>query len=159
MDKLYYPAVMHPEQEGGYSVWLTDIDGCISQGETLSEAVENIKDALGLFYEDAVEGFSVLPAPSSPNSVELEESEVIAVIEFSPTEYLKNKSTKAVNLNNPLEIREIGLNALQDALGPVGMTRFIQQFDLGQGDYTKERQTEKDITIDEFEEILKRGTK
>lgn len=84
MDKLYYPAVMHPEREGGYSVWLTDIDGCISQGETLSEAVENIKDALGLFYEDAVEGFSVLSAPSSPNGVELEEGEFIAVIEFSP---------------------------------------------------------------------------
>ena len=95
MDKLYYPAVMHPEEEGGYSVWLTDIDGCISQGETLSEAVENIKDALGLFYEDAAEGFSTLPAPSSPNGVELEKGEFIAIIEFSPGEYLKNKSTKA----------------------------------------------------------------
>ncbi len=79
MDKLYYPAVMHPEKEGGYSVWLHDIEGCISQGETLSEAVENIKDALGLFYEDAAEGETILPAPSAPDSIKLGTGEFILV--------------------------------------------------------------------------------
>ena len=61
MDKLYYPAVMYPEEDGGYSVWLNDINGCVSQGETLAEAVENIKDALGLYYEDAAEDRIVPP--------------------------------------------------------------------------------------------------
>lgn len=50
-----------------------------------------------------------------------------------------------VNLNNPLEIRIIGMQALKDALGPVGTVRFMQQYDLGYGDYTKERQGEPDI--------------
>ncbi len=36
-------------------------------------------------------------------------------------------------------IRKIGINALAEALGPVGMARFIQSFELGSGDYTKER--------------------
>lgn len=125
MDKLYYPAVMHPEKEGGYSVWLHDIEGCISQGETLSEAVENIKDALGLFYEDAAEGKSVLPAPSAPNGIKLEEDEFIAVIEFSPSEYLKTRSTKAVKktlsipawLNSMAEAQQINFSSvLQSAL-------------------------------------------
>jgi predicted RNase H-like HicB family nuclease len=89
MDKLYYPAIMHPEEEGGYSIWLSDIPGCVPQGETMPEAVENIKDALGLFYEDAVEGSGTLPAPAAPKSVELEPGEFVAVIEFSPGEYLK----------------------------------------------------------------------
>jgi len=83
MDKLYYPAILHPEEAGGYSIWLHDIHGCVSQGETLSEAVENIKDALGLFYEDAAEGKSILPAPSDPSNVKLESGEFVAVIEFS----------------------------------------------------------------------------
>lgn len=125
MDKLYYPAIMHPEEEGGYSVWLHDISGCSSQGETLSEAVENIKDALGLFYEDAAEGNSTLPAPSAPNSVELEQGEFVAVIEFSPSEYLNTRSTKAVKktlsipawLNNMAEAHQINFSAvLQSAL-------------------------------------------
>ncbi len=37
------------------------------------------------------------------------------------------------------EIRRIGIDALADALGPVDMARFLQSFDLGSGDYTKER--------------------
>ncbi|MCI8842824.1 MAG: type II toxin-antitoxin system HicB family antitoxin [Oscillospiraceae bacterium] len=125
MDKLYYPAIMHPESDGGYSVWLHDISGCSSQGETLSEAVENIKDALGLFYEDAAEGNSTLPAPSTPNGTALEPGEFIAVIEFSPSEYLKTRSTKAVKktlsiptwLNSMAEAQQINFSAvLQSAL-------------------------------------------
>lgn len=125
MDKLYYPATMHPEEDGGYSVWLNDINGCVSQGETLAEAVENIKDALGLYYEDAAEGNSVLPAPSAPNSVELEPGEFVVIVEFSPSEYLKTRSTKAVKktlsipawLNSMAEAQQLNFSAvLQSAL-------------------------------------------
>lgn len=38
------------------------------------------------------------------------------------------------------DIRRVGLDALARALGPVGMTRFLQQFETGRGDYTAERQ-------------------
>lgn len=60
-----------------------------------------------------------------------------------------------VNLNDPLEIRAIGMKALQDALGPVGLVRFIQQFDSGNGDYTKEKQNAQDLSLDEIEALLK----
>lgn len=60
-----------------------------------------------------------------------------------------------VNLNNPVEIRRVGMQALKDALGPVGMVRFMQQYDLGYGDYTKEKQSEPDIGIDEIDALLK----
>ena len=36
-------------------------------------------------------------------------------------------------------IRRMGIEALTEKLGPVGMVEFIQQFDSGYGDYTKER--------------------
>ncbi len=32
-----------------------------------------------------------------------------------------------------------GLRALSDALGPVGMARFLQYYERGQGDYTSQR--------------------
>ena len=38
------------------------------------------------------------------------------------------------------DIRRVGLDALARALGPVGMARFLQQFETGRGDYTAERQ-------------------
>lgn len=37
------------------------------------------------------------------------------------------------------EIRRAGLEALERELGPVGMVRFLQQFNKGSGDYTAER--------------------
>ena len=37
------------------------------------------------------------------------------------------------------EIRRAGLKALLDRLGVAGTIRFLQQFDPGDGDYTRER--------------------
>ena len=53
--------------------------------------------------------------------------------------------TTATPLN---EIQQLGLQALLDRLGPVGMVRFLQQFETGYGDYTAEREnwlTETDL--------------
>lgn len=41
---FYYPAIFQKEDEG-YSVWVPDIKGCVSQGETFDEAMEYIKKA------------------------------------------------------------------------------------------------------------------
>ena len=40
---------------------------------------------------------------------------------------------------SPSILRKPGLEALTKALEPVGMARFLQQFETGMGDYTKER--------------------
>ena len=40
---------------------------------------------------------------------------------------------------SPSTIRKLGLEALAKALGPLGMVRFLQQFETCVGDYTKER--------------------
>jgi hypothetical protein len=37
------------------------------------------------------------------------------------------------------QIRQAGIRALIRELGPAGMIRFMQQFELGSGDYTRER--------------------
>jgi len=40
---------------------------------------------------------------------------------------------------SPAVIRKTGLEAVAKKLGPLGMVRFLQQFETGLGDYTKER--------------------
>lgn len=58
---------------------------------------------------------------------------------------------------SPNEIRMKGLEALAEALGPVGMARFLQQFDLGKGDYTKDRRKWlDDLSIDDIIEHIKK---
>jgi hypothetical protein len=39
----------------------------------------------------------------------------------------------------PEALRQAGLDALRRELGVVGMVRFLQQFEMGQGDYTHDR--------------------
>lgn len=50
-----YQVVFQEETEGGFSVWVPDLPGCASQGETLEEALENIKEAIELYLEDVKE--------------------------------------------------------------------------------------------------------
>ena len=59
------------------------------------------------------------------------------------------------NINSPRAVREAGIKALTDALGPVGTIRFMQQFEDGDGDYTKEKYEQPDVTIEEFEGWLR----
>jgi hypothetical protein len=61
-----------------------------------------------------------------------------------------------VNLDNLAEIRKLGLQALREALGPVGMVKFIQQYENGCGNYTKEKYNQPDFTIDEIDMLLKK---
>ncbi len=55
------------------------------------------------------------------------------------------------------EIRKRGIAALAEALGPVDAVRFLQSFDLGRGDYTKERARVLGLELDDIvKEIEKR---
>ena len=58
----------------------------------------------------------------------------------------------------PAQIRKQGIEALVKALGPVGMVRFLQQFDMGSGNYTRDREKWlKGLRVhDAVEEIKKR---
>ncbi|KAF5428961.1 putative nuclease of the RNAse H fold, HicB family [Candidatus Methanophagaceae archaeon] len=42
---------LEPQEEGGYTVYVPALPGCISQGETYEEALENIKEAIELYLE------------------------------------------------------------------------------------------------------------
>ena len=43
--------VLEPQEEGGYTVYVPSLPGCISEGETRKEALRNIKEAIELYLE------------------------------------------------------------------------------------------------------------
>ena len=49
---LEYNVIFTAEEEGGYSVYVPDLPGCVSQGETFEEAKKNIQEAIELYLED-----------------------------------------------------------------------------------------------------------
>ena len=56
---LNYPVTLYRAEEGGFAAEIEDLQGCLAQGETIEEAIENIEEARQLWikvaYEDGVE--------------------------------------------------------------------------------------------------------
>ena len=63
--KLNYPITFYPEEDGGYTVEIRDLPGCLSQGDTEEEAFEMIAEARELWIETAYEDGSQIPLPST----------------------------------------------------------------------------------------------
>ncbi len=44
--------VLIPSEEGGFTITVPALPGCISEGDTYEEALMNIKEAIELYLED-----------------------------------------------------------------------------------------------------------
>jgi predicted RNase H-like HicB family nuclease len=58
---MRFKVVLEPQEEGGYTVYVPSLPGCVSQGETVQEAMTNIKEAMELYLESLRE--RKLPIP------------------------------------------------------------------------------------------------
>lgn len=59
--------------------------------------------------------------------------------------------SQTMNIVKGSEIRRLGTEALVKALGPVGMARYLEEYDDGgKGDYTKEKYEQPDYSIEEI---------
>jgi predicted RNase H-like HicB family nuclease len=61
---LKYAISFYPESEG-YTAIIKDLRGCMSVGETLSEAMDNIQEARELWVETAYECGDEIPLPAA----------------------------------------------------------------------------------------------
>jgi predicted RNase H-like HicB family nuclease len=52
MKKFTLTAVLYPQVEGGYSVVCPELSGCVSEGESVEDALRNIREAAVLMLED-----------------------------------------------------------------------------------------------------------
>ena len=47
--------ILEPSEDGGYTVYVPSLPGCISEGETKTEALKNIREAIELYLEPVEE--------------------------------------------------------------------------------------------------------
>jgi predicted RNase H-like HicB family nuclease len=43
--------VLEPSEDGGFTVYVPSLPGCISEGNTREEALDNIQEAIDLYLE------------------------------------------------------------------------------------------------------------
>jgi predicted RNase H-like HicB family nuclease len=110
MTKHTYPAVFEQEQDGGYSIYFPDIDGCFSQSDDIAEGIENASDALCLMLYELETRGNALPKPSPMKDIKANEDDIITLIACD-TQFYKNyfegKSVK-INATIPLWLKEAG---------------------------------------------------
>ena len=51
--------VLEPSPEGGYTVYVPSLPGCISEGDSLEKALENIREAIDLYLEPVEDDFVI----------------------------------------------------------------------------------------------------
>jgi predicted RNase H-like HicB family nuclease len=62
-----YPVIierMDPEDGSGFVAYAPDLPGCMSDGETYTEAAANVQDAIACWIEAAVEMGRPIPEPT-----------------------------------------------------------------------------------------------
>ena len=43
--------ILEPSEEGGFTVYVPSLPGCISEGDTRDDALKNIREAIELYLE------------------------------------------------------------------------------------------------------------
>lgn len=125
MNKLFYPAIFHIAEEGGFWITFPDLPECMTQGDSMQEAYEMAVDALGLALTSREQEKQEIPTASEVNLIPVGKDEYCVIIEFDMLAYKKRTNSKAVKktLSIPEWLNEeavsLGINfsqVLQEAL-------------------------------------------
>lgn len=60
---LPYNVIIRKDPYGGYFAKVEELEGCMTQGETYEETFKNIREAMELWLEDALEDGAKIPEP------------------------------------------------------------------------------------------------
>lgn len=96
MNKLFYPALFHKAEEGGYWVSFPDIPECLTEGDDMDDAYEMAVDALGLCIIDDIKEGIELRKPSNPSEIEVDDDSIVVIVCFDLEAYQRKQSSRAV---------------------------------------------------------------
>lgn len=117
-------AITIKKESDFFVVYIPDFE-INTQGETLAEAIEMARDAIGMagcYYEDEKRE---IPVPSEPSSIKLADGELLSIVDVDLGEYRKKHENRTVRknltipywLNEEAEKANINFSAvLQNAL-------------------------------------------
>ena len=126
MSKITYPALFH-EEDGKYWVEFPDLEGCLTNGDTVEESYKNAKEALGFYLDKEGDVYErIINKPSEVKDiVNANPGVLVMLVEYDSLEYAKKYKTKAVKktLSIPEWLNDLAVKqnvnfskVLQDAL-------------------------------------------
>lgn len=119
-----FPALLIKEDKG-FVVKFIDFDDVFTQGQTITEAVENGEDVLNLMLCDKEENDCIIPKPSSLDTTDTPKDAFVVLIKADTVRYRMTLDKKTVrkNVSVPSWLNQLALrqnisfsNLLQKAL-------------------------------------------
>ena len=95
MEKLFYPALFHKSEEGGFWISFPDFPECFTEGDDMKQAYEMTVEALGLALVNRKEEKEEIPDPSDLDKIQNEDGTIV-IVEFDMLEYQRKHNSKAV---------------------------------------------------------------
>lgn len=124
--KLVYPALFHPFEQGtGYTVTIPDLPGCVTEGETLADAILMAEDAAAGWVLDELEDGKTVPLASPTAALTPPQGAFANLLVLDMDAYTEKYGDKAIRknltipawLNTFAEQRNVNFSqVLQDAL-------------------------------------------
>ena len=110
MAKYAYPAVFEKEDDGGYSIYFPDLEGCYTQAESIAEGIENASDALCLMIYELEKQGKVIPKNSNIKEIGVNDDDIVTLISCDTQFYKNYYESKSVKINAtiPLWLKEAG---------------------------------------------------
>ena len=99
--KLTYPASFYPceEKKGGFTVEVPDLPGCVSEGDTLAEAILMGTDAASGWVLDELEDGKPAPEASSIENIIPDPGGFVSMLVLDMDAYAERYGDKAVRKN------------------------------------------------------------
>lgn len=98
--KLVYPAIFKPlEKQEGYCVTVPDLPGCVTQGNSLANAVEMAVDAASGWVLDELEDGNRIPSASASKSLKVSDDEFVSLLILDMDSYSEKYGNKAIRKN------------------------------------------------------------
>ena len=69
---MRYTVILQQESDGGFVATVPSLPGCLSQGDTRSEALANIREAIEVYIEDCIASGEGIPTEAGREIVEVE---------------------------------------------------------------------------------------
>jgi predicted RNase H-like HicB family nuclease len=64
--------VLEKEEDGGFVASVPALPGCVSQGDTRAEAMENVREAVEVYLDDCRESGEPIPSESGREFIDID---------------------------------------------------------------------------------------
>lgn len=99
--KLVYPAILYPFSDGaeGFVVEVPDLPGCVTEGDSMADAILMGIDAASGWILDEWENGHDVPPPSKLSKIKVKSQGIVTLLALDMNSYAEKYGNKAIRKN------------------------------------------------------------